>query len=58
MDPDPDPEGPKHVDPMDPDPDSEPDPQHRSQDKASITYLPGMHRLDAVNNLGPLNDHH
>ncbi len=21
-------------------------------------HLPGMHRLDAVNNLGPLNDHH
>jgi hypothetical protein len=39
MDTDPDPEGPKHVDPVDPDPDSEPDPQHWSQDKASITYL-------------------
>ncbi len=27
------------MDPVDPDPDSEPDPQHWSQDKESITYL-------------------
>ncbi len=44
MDPDPDPGGPKHVDPVDLDPGSDPDPQHRFQESECSEKL----RTDAT----------
>jgi hypothetical protein len=55
MDPDPDPEGPKTC--------GSGGSGFGTRSTTLVTrqgkhHLPGMHRLDAVNNLGPLNDHH
>jgi hypothetical protein len=49
--------GPKHVDPVDPDPGFGTG-SARLVTRQEKHHLPGMHRLDAVHNLGPLNDHH